>query len=162
MPQRKGLAVQTPECPQARLLVEQVDDVEVYLERFGFIRERVETLHQGEVRGEVWSEIDREAGVWTIPANRMKAGREHRVPLCGRAVEILDTARKLDDKRLRQLLEKHKIAAVPYGFRSNFDGWGVERSNAALEVIDLALAQRGRNKTRVAHAVQICSGTGVG
>ena len=50
MPQRKGLAVQIPECPQGRLLVEQVDDVEVYLERFGFIRERVETLHKGKVR----------------------------------------------------------------------------------------------------------------
>ncbi len=47
----------------------------------------------GEVRWAEWSEIDRNAGVWTIPATRMKAKREHRVPLCHRAVEILDAAR---------------------------------------------------------------------
>ena len=46
----------------------------------------------GEVRGAVWTEIDLAAGVWTIPAARMKAKREHRVPLCGRAVEILEAA----------------------------------------------------------------------
>ena len=42
-----------------------------------------------------WTEIDRDEGVWTVPARRMKANREHRVPLCGRAVEILDEARTL-------------------------------------------------------------------
>ena len=46
----------------------------------------------GEVRGAVWTEIDRDEGVWTIPATRMKAKREHRVPLCRRAMEILDAA----------------------------------------------------------------------
>ena len=46
----------------------------------------------GEVRGAAWSEIDREEGVWTVPASRMKTAREHRVPLCGRALEILDPA----------------------------------------------------------------------
>ena len=51
----------------------------------------------GEVRGAEWAEIDRREGVWTVPATRMKAKREHRVPLCRRAVEILDEARTLDD-----------------------------------------------------------------
>ena len=46
----------------------------------------------GEVRGAVWTEIDRDEGVWTIPATRMKAKREHRVPLCRLAMEILDAA----------------------------------------------------------------------
>ena len=49
----------------------------------------------GDVRGAVWSEIDREKGVWTVPASRMKTAREHRVPLCCRALEILDAARRL-------------------------------------------------------------------
>ena len=49
----------------------------------------------GEVRGAVWSEIDRGESVWTIPATRMKTKREHRVPLCGRALEILYEARRL-------------------------------------------------------------------
>ena len=77
-------------------------------------------------------------------------------------VFITGRRKSLDDQRLRQLLEKHKIAAVLHGFRSNFNGWAFERSNAALEVINLALTQRRRNKTRVATSVQICSGTGVG
>src|SRR5215207_4725360 len=49
----------------------------------------------GEVFGARWSEIDRKAGVWTIPAARMKAGRDHRVPLSARALEILDTVEPL-------------------------------------------------------------------
>ena len=50
-----------------------------------------------EVRGAVWSEMDQESGVWTIPATRMKTGREQWVPLCGRALKILEAARKLGD-----------------------------------------------------------------
>ena len=49
----------------------------------------------GEVRGAVWTEIDRDEGVWTIPAPRTKGNREHRVPLCWRALEILEEARAL-------------------------------------------------------------------
>ena len=90
-----------------------------------------------EARGAVWTESDRTDRVWTVPATRMKAKREHRVPLCGPALETLDAARTLDDgastfvfiigdgkalfeKQLRRLLRKHKIAAVPHGFRSSF------------------------------------------
>ena len=51
----------------------------------------------GEVRGARWAEIDTDDHVWTIPVTRTKAKREHRVPLCGRALEILDAARSLDD-----------------------------------------------------------------
>ena len=47
----------------------------------------------GEVRGAVWTEIDRDAGAWIIPALRTKAAREHRVPVCRRALEILEEAR---------------------------------------------------------------------
>src|SRR5690606_10959172 len=43
----------------------------------------------GEVRGATWSELDIEAGIWTVPAARMKAGKEHRVPLSARALEVL-------------------------------------------------------------------------
>ena len=94
----------------------------------------------GEVRGARWAEIDKAARVWTIPATRMKARREHRVPLSGRAVEILKAARKLSDGRSRlvfpsrgdkpisitrlpRMLQNLKIAAVPHGFRSSFRDW---------------------------------------
>ena len=94
----------------------------------------------GEVRWAEWTEIDRDEGVWTVPARRTKANREHRVPVCDRAMEILDEARtlvegtspflfpnrigkQLEEKQLRRMLGKHKIAAVPHGFRSNFRDW---------------------------------------
>ena len=51
----------------------------------------------GEVRGARWNEMDTQAQMWTVPATRMKATREHRVPLCRRAVELLDEARMLGD-----------------------------------------------------------------
>ena len=89
----------------------------------------------GEVRGPAWTEIDTADRLWTIAAQRMKAQREHRVPLCRHAVDILDAARTLGDgsgpfvfangageplerKVLRQLLERHGVEHVPHGFRS--------------------------------------------
>ena len=94
----------------------------------------------GEVRGAVWTEIDRDEGVWTIPAERTKGSREHRVPLSGRALEILEEARSvgrgsplvfpsargkpLGNTSLWDLLRGLKIAAVPHGFRSSFRDWG--------------------------------------
>ena len=123
----------------------------------------------GEVRGAVWSEIDRDAGVWTIPASRMKANRPHRVPLCDRALEILDAARRLDGgssplvftgrfgnpidgKQLRLLLQKHQIAAVPHGFRSSFRDWAAEETDHPREVIEAALAHVVQNKVEAAYA----------
>ena len=123
----------------------------------------------GEVRGARWDEIDLSAGVWTIPATRMKAKREHRVPLCGRAAEILQAARALGDgpsplvfpsqggkpsglTRLPKLLQNQEIAAVPHGFRSSFRDWASERTNHPREVIEAALAHMVRNKVEAAYA----------
>ena len=121
----------------------------------------------GEVRGAEWAEIDRREGVWTVPATRMKAKREHRVPLCRRAMEILEEARTLDDgsplvftdgagrqlngKRLRRLLRKHGIAAVPHGFRSSFRDWAAEETDHPREVIEAALAHVVQNKVEAAY-----------
>ena len=121
----------------------------------------------GEVRGAEWAQIDRREGVWTIPATRMKAQREHRVPLCRRATEILSAARKLGDgsslvftrgggkplyeKRLRRLLRNRKIAAVPHGFRSSFRDWAAEETDHPREVIEAALAHVVQNKVEAAY-----------
>ena len=104
----------------------------------------------GEVRGARWTEIDLPAGVWTIPAVRMKSKREHRIPLCGRAAEILEAAWTLGDgrspfvftsqggkpfsiTRLPRLLQNLKIAAVPHGFRRFHGGrLVVTRRQAAM------------------------------
>ena len=124
----------------------------------------------GEVRGAVWTEIDRDEGVWTIPATRMKAKREHRVPLCRRAMEILDAAqplgeggspllfpsvqqgKQLSDMMLSGLLKDLKISAVPHGFRSSFRDWAAEETDHPREVIEAALAHVVRNKVEAAYA----------
>ena len=122
----------------------------------------------GEVRWAEWAEVDPAQGVWTVPARRMKAKREHRVPLCRRALEILDEARALDgaggplvftrdgleplaDKTLRRLLRKHEIAAVPHGFRSSFRDWAAEETDHPPEVVEAALAHVVRNKVEAAY-----------
>jgi len=127
-----------------------------------------------EARLATWDEIDLDARVWTLPAARTKAGREHRVPLCSRAVEILDDARRLDvgrtggaaaglvfpsqrgkplhDARLSGVLHELGIGAVPHGFRSSFRDWASERTDHPREVIEAALAHVVRNRTEAAYA----------
>ncbi|MYC87372.1 MAG: tyrosine-type recombinase/integrase [Gemmatimonadales bacterium] len=121
----------------------------------------------GEVRWAEWEEIDDDAGVWTVPAARMKAKRKHRVPLGRRALEILDRARQLDghspfvftrgsahplsEKTLRRLLKKQEIAAVPHGFRSSFRDWAAEETDHPREVVEAALAHVLQNKVEAAY-----------
>ena len=122
----------------------------------------------GEVRLATWDEIDLTAAEWTVPAERMKANREHRVPLCDRAVEILDDARSvgdgsrlvfpsprgkaLSDMTLSKLVKEQRIAAVPHGFRSSFRDWAAEETDHPREVIEAALAHVVQNKVEAAYA----------
>ena len=121
----------------------------------------------GEVRGAKWCEIDLEGPTWLIPAERMKAGREHRVPLSGRALAVLNEARELadstglifpsatgrmlSDSTLSKLLRESEIVAVPHGFRSSFRDWcgdtGVDR-----EVAEASLAHVVKNQVEAAYA----------
>ena len=118
-----------------------------------------------EVRGARWEEID--GATWTIPGDRMKKGREHRVPLSSRALEVLDEARPLtngsglvfpnvrggsqSDGKLSRLVKKLGIKAVPHGFRSSFRDWAAECSPAPREVCELALAHVNDNRTEAAY-----------
>ena len=122
----------------------------------------------GEVRGARWDEMDTAGRVWTLSAQRMKMKRDHRVPLCGRAVEILDEARALghagplvfspgggqplDLMRFRRLLKRCRIACVPHGFRSSFRDWAAEETDHPREVIEAALAHVVQNKVEAAYA----------
>ena len=122
----------------------------------------------GEVRLAKWSEIDFDDATWTVPAERMKMGREHRVPLSGRCLEILEDAREysdrsglvfpsatgraMSDSTLSKLLRELDIAAVPHGFRSSFRDWAAERSNAARGVMEAALAHAVENRVEAAYA----------
>ena len=123
----------------------------------------------GEVTGATWDEIDLEAATWTLPAERMKANRPHRVPLSDRALEVLAEARALGDERglvfpglktgrpmfrarFSRLLKELGIPAVPHGFRSSFRDWAAERTNAPHAVMEAALAHVNPNKAEAAYA----------
>ncbi len=122
----------------------------------------------GEVRWAEWSEMDPAQGMWTVPESRTKSKREHRVPLCRRAKEILEEARTLEDGgarliftreggkplgsgRMRKLLRRNEIAAVPHGFRSSFRDWAAEETDHPREVVEAALAHVVKNKVEAAY-----------
>ena len=122
----------------------------------------------GEVRLATWDEMGLDAGVWTIPAARMKAKRDHRVPLSGRALAILHDVQRLSDgtglvfrslrgkalsnMTLSKLIKELGIAAVPHGFRSSFRDWAAERTRTPREVVEAALAHTVQNPTEAAYA----------
>lgn len=123
----------------------------------------------GEVRRAYWSEISLDKAEWTIPAQRMKAGNEHRIPLSPRAVEILKaaktlsngsdlvfpsptTGKPLSDMTLSKLVKELGFDADVHGFRTSFKVWAQERSNAAREVSEMALAHTIQNKAEAAYA----------
>ena len=121
----------------------------------------------GEVRLARWDEVDTEARVWTVPAERMKAKRDHRVPLCDRAMALLTEARELvdgsgllfpsprgrplSDNTISKLLRELQINAVPHGFRSSFRDWAAECSDAPREVCELALAHVNSDRVEAAY-----------
>ena len=114
----------------------------------------------GEVTGAAWSEFD--GDVWTIPAERMKAGKEHKVPLTPAALALLDglPRRKppfaLSENAMLYLLQKPppKGYGLPYtvhGFRSSFRDWAAETTTFPREVAEMALAHAIPDKTEAAY-----------
>ncbi len=111
----------------------------------------------GEVLGARWSEIDLEKKIWVVPANRMKAGREHRVPLSGRTVSILKRLaglnmgefvfpgqklkRPLSTMAMKMVLRRMRVeGATVHGFRSSFRDWAGNVTDFPREVTETALA----------------------
>lgn len=121
----------------------------------------------GEVLGGRWDEIDLSERVWTIPAARMKGGREHRVPLPPRAIQILKgmqthkvsefvfpgvkPQRPLSVMALEMVLRRAKIDATVHGFRSAFRDWSGERTAFPREVAEAALAHLVGDQTERAY-----------
>ena len=120
-----------------------------------------------ETLGMRWSEVDFENRIWTIPANRMKKGREHQVPLSDRAIEILKRRQEhkhgdyvffgyqrdkaLDDKSMRLVLHKMGVKATTHGFRSSFRDWAGDETDYARETIEECLAHLVGNTTEQAY-----------
>lgn len=122
----------------------------------------------GEVMGATWAEIDLGRAIWTIPANRMKADKEHRVPLSERATAILrkmqDVAvsefvfpgaqsnKPLSNMAFLQLLKRMgRGDLTAHGFRSTFRDWAAERTNYPNEVAEMALAHAVGDKVEAAY-----------
>jgi integrase len=122
----------------------------------------------GEILGMRWEEIDLDKKIWTVPAQRMKAGREHRVPLSARAVAILRQLEKfktgdfafagqvhnkpLSNMAMEMMLRRMKIEnATVHGFRSSFRDWAGNETGYPRELIETALAHVVGDKAEQAY-----------
>lgn len=122
----------------------------------------------GESRGALWSEIDINNKVWTIPASRMKAEREHKVPLCDEAIEVLTIMKKwnikdsdivfmgsretsITDVAINKTLHAINPNISVHGFRSSFRVWGAETTSTPSAVLELALAHVNQNQVEAAY-----------
>ncbi len=123
----------------------------------------------GEVRGAKWSEIDLEGKLWTVPADRMKVGKKHTVPLTAAAINVLERARPfyaecsdlvfpgrnvlrpLSDMTLLKVMRCAELPFTVHGFRSAFRDWAAERSSFPGEVAEAALAHTVANRVEAAY-----------
>lgn len=122
----------------------------------------------GEVLGATWSEVDLDRGLWVVPASRMKAGKEHRVPLSEAALNVLKSVgvglrpedylfwgkspdRPLSNMAMSMLLRRMVPNVTVHGFRSSFRDWAAEVSAFSHEVCEMALAHTIPNKAEAAY-----------
>jgi integrase len=125
-------------------------------------------VRTGEVIGARWDEFNLDEGLWTIPAARMKAGREHRVPLSAPAAALIRKLKKLHigefvfpgQKLTRPLSNMAMLKTLErmgrpdltvHGFRSTFRDWVAEQTNATSEVAEMALAHTVGDKVEAAY-----------
>jgi integrase len=121
----------------------------------------------GEVIGARWEEINTAERLWIVPAERMKAGKEHRVPLSEAAVMVLEklaenrsgafvfsgakAGRPVGDSTLFDLLKRLNGDVTTHGFRSSFRDWAAERTNFPSELAEMALAHTVGDKVEAAY-----------
>jgi integrase len=121
----------------------------------------------GEVRMAGWNEIDLDQKLWIVPADRMKAGREHRVPLSAAAIELLSELPRfqgydlifpgtrmqpLSDMSLSAVLKRMGMADITvHGFRSTFRDWAAEYTGHGSDIVEMALAHTISSKTEAAY-----------
>lgn len=123
-------------------------------------------VRSGETRGALWSEIDLDGKVWTIPPERTKTDDEYRIPLSVQAVAIpgslprngplvfpnLKTGKPLSDMALMECLKAVRPGKTVYGFRATLSTWAREQTDYLAEVIEAALNHRQPDKVVAAYA----------
>jgi integrase len=128
----------------------------------------------GEIRGACWSELDLQNRIWSVPAERMKMGRTHLVPLSDAAVAVFERAkafkvgasdlvfpgqnvkRPLSDMTLLKILRDMELGVTVHGFRSAFRDWVAEQTDYPGEVAEAALAHAVSNKVEAAYRRTDC------
>lgn len=129
-------------------------------------------VRPGEARCALWTDIDLDGGLWTIPGERMKSGAEHRVPLSAPALSLLwavetlrvpgspsaalvfpgqRRGRPLSDMAVTEVLRGLDVEAVPHGFRASFRTWAAEGARAPEDICEAALAHAIRDRTVAAY-----------
>jgi len=115
----------------------------------------------------VWPEFDLEARIWTVPGDRMKSGRPHRVPLSDRCIAILESlprlaaceyvfpgarpGKSLSNMALLELMRGLRPGFVPHGCRSSFKDWATETTDHARDIVEAALAHIVGDKVEAAY-----------
>ncbi len=120
----------------------------------------------GEVRGMTWGEVDESSDTWIIPAERMKAKKEHRIPMSEVARNLLGSlprfegndlvfpaprGGKLSDMALTAVMRRMSRTEVPHGFRSTFRDWAAERTEYPRDLAEMALAHSISNAVEAAY-----------
>lgn len=159
-PTKHQKAVPVDEVPQFYKAVCQAEGTSAVAMRFLLLT----CARSSEARGATWDEVDLYRRVWTIPPERMKAKREHRVPLSGAVVEILKSlptregllfvgmkGKSLSDMTLTALMRRLKVNAVPHGLRSSFRTWAADYTNHPREVCEQCLAHSTGSEVELAY-----------
>ena len=123
----------------------------------------------GEIRGAIWGEVDLAAGLWSIPAERMKMARPHHVPLAPQAIDVFTRAKAfsapctdlvfpgmklkkpMSDMTLLKILRDMDAGVTVHGFRSAFRDWVAEETNVPGEIAEACLAHTNSNKVEAAY-----------
>ncbi len=167
-PDRKGHHATLPygEIPTFVSRLRENDGADISKLAFEFLL--LTATRTSEVLGARWDEIDFNGMVWSIPGNRMKMDREHRVPLAPRGVEILRQAKELSEESdlvfpgrshnrplsnmvFLMILRRINLDITAHGFRSAFRDWAAECTNFPNDVCEMALAHTIKNKTEAAY-----------
>ena len=152
------------DVPRIMSVLREKDFLSAYCLRFIILT----AARSGEARGALWREVDLNGKIWIIPGSRMKAEREHRIPLCDEALAILTVMHQwrldggervfpgargglLSDVALNKTLHGITPGITVHGFRSAFRDWGAEATSYPSAVLELALAHVNPNQVEAAY-----------
>jgi integrase len=162
-PVKHHAAMPYPDMPAFMAELRQQPDISARALEFTILT----AARTGEALNASWQEIDLGTKLWVVPAERMKSGRAHRVPLSDDAVRALEQlprlndsdyvfpsgriGKPLSDKAMPKIMRRLRHGYVPHGFRSTFRDWAAEQTNYPREIAEAALAHVIENRVEAAY-----------